>query len=180
VAVATVWVAHGGAGGIGFGAGGWRALGLWGGIAALGLGAVLQTSVYALSVLKGLGGLYLLWLAYGAARAARASAPRAQAAAASHWWRRGVLLNLSNPKAVLAWMATLSLALDTQAGLAQVFVATALCAGIGAAIYAGYAIVFSTPHATRGYRTLRRWIDATTALVFALSGLALIRSAVAR
>ena len=36
---------------------------LWGLVAVTGLGAVLQGSVYVLSVLQVIGGVYLLWLA---------------------------------------------------------------------------------------------------------------------
>lgn len=166
------------------------ALGLafWGAIAATGLGAVLEASTMALTLLKLLGGAYLLWLALGALRAARnAPAPQTsaseappEAALSGRWFRRGLLLNLSNPKAVLAWMATLSLGLSGGAGATQVILATLLCSLLGALIYTGYALLFSTRGMRQAYDRGRRWIELAAAGLFALAGAALLKSALSR
>ncbi|MEL6233665.1 MAG: LysE family translocator [Pseudomonadota bacterium] len=156
-------------------------LAVWGLVAATGLGAVLQASEQALTALKILGGAYLLWLAYGSFRSARRrdAVPPARELAGG-WFRKGLLLNLSNPKAVVAWMATLSLGVAPGSGPAQLIAATGLCAVLGAGIYAGYVFVFSTRGAMQAYARLRRWIDGLVAGLFALAGLGLLRSALAR
>lgn len=179
IAAATVSMSHGRAAGLRFGAGLSIGLAFWGIVAATGLGAVLQTSSHALSILKVFGGGYLLWLAYGSAR----SASRAEStplALRSIGFRKGLILNLSNPKAVLAWMATLALGLGNASGVAQVALATSVCILLGFAIYVGYALVFSTPGAMDVYRRARRWIDGAVAGLFAVAGLGLIRSAFSR
>lgn len=179
IAVATVSMSAGRADGLRFGAGLSLGLAFWGLIAATGLGAVLQASNHALAILKVLGGAYLLWLAFGAARSATRQGPHTLVPRASGF-TRGLILNLSNPKAVLAWMATLALGLGSASSMWQVVAATGLCMALGFAIYAGYALAFSTPGAMAVYRKVRRWIDGAVAGLFALAGLGLIRSAFAR
>lgn len=164
-----------------FGAGLGCGLAFWGGVAATGLGAVLQGSVYLLMALKMLGGAYLIWLALQAGRAAlRGGAPESRAPGAGRWFVRGLALNLSNPKAVIAWLAALSMGLQTGGGSRQVIIATAVCIALGFANYAAHAIAFSVPGVMSGYRRFGRWIEGVVAGLFAIAGLGLIRSALAR
>ncbi|MBM7068010.1 LysE family transporter [Actibacterium sp. 188UL27-1] len=72
------------------------------------------------------------------------------------WFRRGVILNLSNPKAVLAWMATLALGASDAGSLWQVGLATLLCIAVGFVIYGVYAMAFSTSGAMLAYGRSRR------------------------
>ena len=156
-------------------------LAFWGLVAATGLGALLQTSALALTMMKLVGGAYLLWLAFLSARSAtQASGQAARAPRHRQGFRAGLVLNLSNPKAVFAWMAVLTLGLGTQTGGAHVFAATVMCSVIGLGIYAAYALVFSTPQAMGIYRRLRRFVEAGVAALFALAGFGLIRSAFMR
>lgn len=181
LAVATVAMSTGRKSGLRFGIGLSLGLAFWGLIAATGLGAMLQASSYALMALKIVGGAYLLWLAYNAARSAVHEADIISGSGNKEsGFRRGIILNLSNPKAVLAWMATLALGIGDVNGVGQVISATSLCIALGFAIYAGYAFAFSTSGAMDLYARLRRWIDGLVAGLFAIAGLGLIRSAFAR
>lgn len=181
IAVATVAMSTGRRSGLLFGAGLSLGLAIWGVVAATGLGAVLQASASALVLLKIAGGLYLLWLAYASGRAALGpSRTMTPTAASGAWLRRGLILNLSNPKAVVAWMAALSMGLGDGDGPGQLLVATLICMAIGVMNYTAYALAFSRQGAMRVYRNLRRWIDGVVAGLFALAGLSLIRSAFAR
>lgn len=182
IAVATVSMSAGRSKGLQFGLGLSAGLAFWGLIAATGLGAVLQSSATALTVLKIVGGLYLLWLAWQSGRAAvrPAQVDVARCDHAGRWFRRGLLLNLSNPKAVVAWMATLSMGLGEGQSSGFVMLATALCMAIGFANYAGYALAFSLPGFMAGYARARRWVEGAVAGLFALAGFGLLRSAVSR
>ncbi|MCB1744873.1 MAG: LysE family translocator [Gammaproteobacteria bacterium] len=185
IAVAGVSMRSGRQTGLRFGFGLSVGLAFWGLVAATGLGAVLQASSHGLVVLKLLGGAYLLWLAARSALTAGGGTPApAGSTAAGGGFRRGLLLNLSNPKAVLAWMATLALGVgpgvDTGCGIWQVAAATTLCSALGLLIYVAYALTFSTSGAMGVYQRLRRWIDGLTAGLFTVSGLGLIRSAFER
>ncbi len=178
LAVAAVSMRSGRASGLRFGLGLGVGLAFWGLVAATGLGAILQASSTALILLKLFGGVYLLWLAFGAVRSSRATVTTLDVPVAHDTgFRRGLLLNLSNPKAVVAWMATLSLGVPEANAAPQVAIATGLCIVQGFLIYAAYALAFSTQSAMGMYARLRRWVDTMVAALFALAAGALIRSA---
>ncbi|MCG8492795.1 MAG: LysE family transporter [Sneathiellales bacterium] len=181
LAVATISMSSGRKPGLMFGLGLSAGLAFWGLVAATGLGAILQASTYALTALKILGGLYLLWLALNAARSAsRKNSVLKEVTQAKHNFRRGLLLNLSNPKAVVAWMAVLALGLGNEQSSLHIFIAAGTCILLGILINCGYALIFSTPGAMKGYQKTRRWIEGVVAGLFAIAGFGLIRSAFAR
>ncbi|MEL6103975.1 MAG: LysE family translocator [Pseudomonadota bacterium] len=181
LAAATVAVTHGRRVGLIFALGLSLGLWFWGLLAATGVGAVLQTSAQALFVLKLLGAAYLLWLAFQSARSAvRPGEMRAPQVSAQRWFFRGVILNMSNPKAVFAWMAALSVGLDPTDGIAAVIAATILCGLIGLVNACGWALLFSQNGVMRGYRRVRRWVDGVVAGLFAAASLGMLRSAFAR
>lgn len=157
------------------------ALVFWGVLAATGMGAVLQASVWLLMVLKVLGGCYLLWLAWQSGRSAMqpGDAPVTEIAA-GRWFWRGVILNLSNPKSVIAWMAALSMGLDPSDTVLSVVVTTLVCVVVAFFNNFSYSLVFSMGGMMAVYRRCRRWIEGASAVLFATGGLALIRSAVSK
>ncbi|KNX42666.1 Threonine efflux protein [Roseovarius tolerans] len=153
------------------------ALGLffWGVLAALGMGAILQSTGWVLTGLKVAGGFYLLWLALQSLRAARGTDTTIAARRAPRrlFWS-GLMLNLSNPKAVFAWMATLSLGMG---GAGQGYLLlTVLCCLIGLINYIGWVAFFSTGVMMRAYLRGRRWIEATVGLLLGAAGVSLLRS----
>ena len=135
----------------------------------------------ALTFLKIAGGLYLLWLAYQSARSAfKPSNVKSETLVNERWFWRGLFLNLSNPKAVVAWMAALSMGLGTGDGAMMVTAATFLCVILGLLNYMGYTLLFSQRGMMAGYNRLKRWIDGTVAALFAVAGFGLLRSAFSR
>ncbi|MEL7153389.1 MAG: LysE family translocator, partial [Pseudomonadota bacterium] len=181
LAVATVAMRQGRRAGQVFGLGLSLGLAFWGIIAATGMGAVLQASADALFILKVLGGLYLLWLAFQSARSAiqPKASDTTRIKSGRRFWQ-GLLLNLSNPKAVVAWMAALSVGLNADGATAEIAILTGICIAIGFANYAGYAAAFSLSGVMSGYRRVARWVEGTVAVLFAAAGLGLLRSAFTR
>ncbi len=178
---AVVAMSHGRRVGLIYGAGLSLGLGIWGVVAASGLGAILQGSVRMLMMLKILGGMYLLWLAYRSARAAvKPQAETTHASRSGNWFLRGLILNASNPKAVVAWMAALAVGLDSGAGLPELIAATSMCMTIGLVVYVFYSVAFSLDGVMRFYTRAKRGIDGVMAGLFALFGVGLIRSAFSR
>jgi threonine/homoserine/homoserine lactone efflux protein len=85
-------------------------------------------------------------------------------------------MHLTNPKALLGWIATMTLGLGPGATPATVAVILAGCAILSITIFCGYALVFSTAPMIRMYRHARRWIEGTLALVFGAAGMKLLLS----
>ena len=178
---ASVAMTKGRFAGVRFGLGLALGLAFWGVLAATGMGAVLQSSEIALTVIKIIGGAYLLYLAWGAGRSAVSPIVKVtHARAGQRWFLQGLLLNLTNPKAVFAWMAALAVGLDPADGVGLVIAATFICACLGVLNYLGWALAFSTSRMMAGYERFRRWIDGVVSGLFALAGFGLIRSALSR
>lgn len=80
---------------------------------ACGLAALLSSSPAALALLKSAGALYLAWLALGAFRAAGPAVPGGEATASPSppdglaLYRRGIVMNVTNPKVTLFFLAFL-------------------------------------------------------------------------
>lgn len=152
-------------------------LAFWGVVAAAGLGALLMQSTTALTLLRWFGGAYLLWLAWQSARSVIASSEGVEAVDTTSDSRlvlRGLVLNLSNPKAVLAWISVLALGVGTGEAGTNLAVTTALCAVLGLLIYLAYAVAFSRTPFRVGYRRAQRGIDGLAAMFFGYSGLRLL------
>lgn len=155
----------------------------WGSMAATGVSAILAQYAQALGVLKVVGGAYLLFLAIKAGRSALTSNEllAKELAAAPHvsgfrLYQRGLLMHLTNPKALLGWTATMTLGLGPNASPTTVAIILAGCAVLSVTIFCSYAIVFSTAPMIRGYRRARRWIEGTLAVVFSAAGVKLLTS----
>ncbi len=85
-------------------------------------------------------------------------------------------MHLGNPKAVLSWLALMSLGVGPHASSREIALAFGGCVMLGIIIFFGYALLFSTAPMVRGYARARRWIEGTLGLVFAGAGLHLIFS----
>lgn len=151
----------------------------WALLAAAGLSAVLTAYAEALFVIKIAGGLYLLYLAFKSAKSAlsarlpqkgSSSAPAGLATS----YRRGLLLHLTNPKAILGWMAIMSLGLGPNAAPYTLHAILGGCAALGVIVFVGYALLFSTAPMVRAYQRAQRWIEGTLALVFGYAGVRLL------
>ncbi|MCV2402418.1 LysE family translocator [Marinomonas sp. C2222] len=165
-----------------YGAGLSTGLVFWGIIAASGLGVILQQSVYLLMILKVLGGVYLIWLAFLSAKSAikgdsltinMESAPKDN----SRWFIKGFLLNISNPKTVIAWMAALSVGLGENDSTAFLVLGVLVCVAVGFFTNALYSFVFSCNGVMALYQKANRWVNGVVAGLFSFAGLGLIRSA---
>lgn len=154
----------------------------WAVLTVFGLSALLATYASALFMIKVLGGLYLLWLAYKAFKAAAAHQDvDAQALAGGPrtpmgYFRRGYIVQMTNPKAALFWVAMVSLGMQPGAPW---WVAVAIVLGtfaISIVMHLLYAVAFSAPIMVRLYARARRGIQAILGTFFALAGLRLLTS----
>ncbi|MBO6895379.1 MAG: LysE family translocator [Roseibium sp.] len=76
---------------------------------ALGVAAIFQTSEIAFTALKIIGAGYLLYLAFQAFRAGASDLPGNDGPALSLWslYRRGIVMNVTNPKVAIFFLAFL-------------------------------------------------------------------------
>ncbi|MDR6449423.1 LysE family translocator [Paraburkholderia sp. 22099] len=156
----------------------------WALLASLGLSAVLATYSECLVAIKIAGGLYLLWLGFKSARSAfSAGALPAntvrQDEPLGRLYLRGLLLHLTNPKAILVWLSIVSLAMAPGGGASHVSHTAPVvlgCMCIGVSVFSSYAVLFSTASARRVYVAIRRWLDGSLAIMFGIAGIKLLTS----
>ncbi|WP_135505885.1 LysE family translocator [Roseovarius aestuariivivens] len=173
LAVAGIAMARGRRQGVAMALGLAGGLALWGVLAGMALGLLIAHFAPALLALKLIGAAYLFYLAFLSARSAMRSEGEEDSSASVRdesglrMVRRGFLLNVLNPKAVLAWVAALAL------GAGNV-VTIGLCAGLGLGIYLFYASVFSLRRVRAAYGRARRAIEIFFAGFFAWAGVRLL------
>jgi len=155
----------------------------WGILAATGISAVLTAYAQALFVIKIFGGTYLLYLAFRAGKSALkpvsdfAKAGKARATPRYRsLYRQGILMHIGNPKAIMAWIAIMSLGFREGSPAGALPAIVGGCAFLGVIVFGGYAILFSTASMIALYTRLRRWIEAVLSAVFAVAGLKLLAS----
>lgn len=150
----------------------------WAIAASLGLAALLSQYAQALVLMRILGGLYLLYLAWRAFRSAASKTDPLSVSKANASLKRtflmGYAIHLTNPKAIFAWLAIISLGLPADATPFGVAIIVCGCLATGFTIFMGYALLFSTPGALRIYRAARRYIDGTLAVLFTVAGVKLL------
>ena len=155
---------------------------LWALLAACGVLTVLATFAQLLIVLKIGGGLYLLWLAFKAGKSALRRTDAAEftssteSVAFGKLFRQGILMHIGNPKAILTWVAIMSVALKPDAAASTLPMIISGCAAICVVVFCGYAVLFSTAMMAAFYRRIRRALDALLACCFAMAGLKLVFS----
>jgi threonine efflux protein len=152
----------------------------WALLAATGISAVLLAYAELIFAIKLAGGAYLLYLALKAARSALTAEERQvnliPQATKLDLYRMGVLIHLTNPKAILGWIAIMSLGLKPDASPYMLPAILVGCLTIGLVVNLAYAMMFSTAVVGTAYRKSRRWIEGTLAAVFGYAGLRLLLS----
>jgi threonine/homoserine/homoserine lactone efflux protein len=107
---------------------------------AFGLAAIVHASAIAFTILKFMGAAYLIYLAWQALRAAASNGQQepVQPLSSGHLYRRGIVMNLTNPKVSLFFMAFLPQFADPRHGsmMVQFFL-------LGAVFIAATILVFS-------------------------------------
>lgn len=183
MAIMGVSMAHGRAAGTTFTWGILSGSATWATIASVGVAAWLTSFAYALIVLKLAGAVYLAWMAWKAFRSAftptspgTASAATVAAPNRRALFRRGALIHLTNPKAVLGWTATVALSQMGGGGLPVLVFTVVTSFAITVAIHQGYAVLFATRAAMTAYRKARRWIEGVLGGVFAFASYKLATS----
>ena len=147
----------------------------WGLAAALGLSALMAANAWVVETLRYVGAAYLLFLAYKAARSALSDKSLMPVAAGQgglgRLYVKGLLIHLTNPKAILGWGAVFAIAVPVGALQISVLETYGALLSVSCGVFFGYALLFSTGMFVRGYQRLRRWFEGAFAVLFGLAGL---------
>ena len=152
---------------------------VWSSLAVTGVTALMATYVPVAIGLRIAGGAYLLWLALGFARKAAAAddlpvAGSRTEGSALGWYARGLAIQLTNPKAILSWIALVAIVADPRAPLWVSAAMVAGCTIISFTAHTSWALLFSTGRVVAAYARAARAVNAALAGMFgAIGGLLL-------
>jgi len=134
---------------------------------ALGVAVIFQTSALAFTLLKLLGAGYLACLAWQAFRAPASSIVAAGGGEISRWrlYRRGILMNITNPKVSIFFLAFLPQFADPQRGPVALQILL-----LGGAFIVATVLVFGAIALLAG--TLGQWLNRSAATQLLLNRLA--------
>jgi threonine efflux protein len=143
----------------------------WSIAAALGLAAVMASSVWAFEAMRYVGAAYLLFLAYRSARTAILGPARTArtklAPSPGRAYSKGLALHLTNPKPVLFFGSLYTLGISHETAPLDLAVVIVAIGVQNTLTFSLYAWLFSNGWVSRGYVRLRRWFEGAFALVFA-------------
>lgn len=148
---------------------------LWVTITAFGLATLIALYPGLLTAMKLLGGGYLCFLAAKSLLAAwRGGDPAFQASRAALTpvaaWRRGLLVNITNPKSALLWVSVATFLYGSGLSAAQVIGFAPVGFLSAFAIYGTYGLLFSSGLAQRAYARFARGIEALFGAAFGAIG----------
>ncbi|WP_370547060.1 threonine export protein RhtC [Edwardsiella tarda] len=150
---------------------------VWAAVALMGLHLLLLKMAWLQRIITLGGGLYLCWMGWQMLCTARRPATDAPLRGAplhgSAFWR-GLLTNLSNPKAVIYFGSVFSLFVGDEVGAGQRLGLFVLIVAETVLWFSLVASVFALPVMRRGYQRLARWIDGVAGTLFTAFGLHLI------
>ncbi|WP_420004106.1 LysE family translocator [Arenibacterium sp. LLYu02] len=147
----------------------------WGLAAALGFAALMRANVWIFDLVRYAGAAYLFYLAIKSLRSAwRGRAVKLADTSGGLLFIKGLLLHLTNPKAVLAWGSVYAIALAPGAAPLAVWELYATLLSASGVIFFGYALLFSIPVIGRGYARTRRGFELGFGLLFGAASLKIL------
>ena len=164
-------------------AGLWVVLGLATGLightllVSLGVAALLVATPWAMQAIQILGAVYLLRVAWGAWRAGATPETHSLPLSSAALWRRGVVMNLSNPKVALFFLALLPQFVDaSRPAMPQLLALGALFMVATLLVFGGVAVFAAAlGRGLRQHPRANQWLNRAAALVLVALALRLMR-----
>lgn len=142
---------------------------VWSISAALGLGAIMLANAWVFEIIRYFGAAYLMFLAYKSARSAVSSKEikvKSLTGGKPALFTKGLLLHVTNPKAILFFGSLYSLGVPAGSSLQDLTIVICAVGFQSFLIFHGYAILFSSKTMAGFYIRLRRWFEGAFAIGF--------------
>lgn len=151
----------------------------WSVSAAFGLGALMYSQAWLVEILRYLGAGYLFYLSYKSLRGALRSGTKEVVVQAmpglGSTYMKGLLIHLTNPKAILFFGSLYALVISPEAAAADLLRVILTVAGVSMSVFFGYAFLFSLAPVRRMYLKLRRVFESGMALFFGVAGVKVLQ-----
>lgn len=147
---------------------------VWAGVALMGLHLLLAKMAWLHEIIMVGGGLYLLWMGWQLLRSARqrhkqpqSDAPAVELPKRGMSFLKGLLTNLSNPKAIIYFGSVFSLFVGNDVGAATRWGLFLLIITETFAWFALVAAIFALPWMREKYQRMAKWVDGMAGVLFA-------------
>lgn len=177
LAISATSMEHGRQAGVTIAAGVVAGSASWGIAAALGISSLMVANAWLFEMVRYFGAAYLLYLSVKSLKSAfkpsevgQVTAPR------KNLFAKGMLLHLTNPKAILGWGSVYAIALPANAQpllVAELFMILIVASTI---VFIGYGFLFSMEIVSGFYRSLKRWFELMFGLLFGAASMRLFAS----
>ncbi|MEM8652698.1 MAG: LysE family transporter [Pseudomonadota bacterium] len=179
LAISATAMTHGRKAGVVIAAGVVAGSACWGVAAGLGISSLMVANVWLFELVRYLGAAYLLYLAVKSLKSAISPSDSQQMKASSNkLFVKGLLLHLTNPKAILGWGSVYAIALPADAGLGAVVNLYLILITASTIVFIGYGFLFSAPVVSNTYRRLKRWFELAFGILFGAASMRLLTSRV--
>lgn len=156
----------------------------WSTAAAFGLAAILHANVWVFEILRYCGALYLLYLAFKSLRSAFGSTPlnlpNSKIVTVRGNYFKGLLIHLTNPKAILFFSALYSIGVPSTAKPIELLSVIFVVGAVSLSIFLGYAVLFSNKVARQVYLKSKVVFESVSALFFGVVGFKLLTSEIVK
>lgn len=158
------------------------AVAIWAAVALLGLNLILKQMAWLHQLILLAGGAYLMWMGIQMIKSARqpqsvsAEVTPVTSSRKKNIFLRGLLTNLSNPKAIIYFGSIFSLIVGDDVSSATRTVIFILIVAETLIWFSLVATLFSLPWVKAKYQKLAKWIDGIAGTLFVAFGLHLIFS----
>lgn len=156
----------------------------WSTAAAFGLAAILHANVWVFEILRYCGALYLLYLAFKSLRSAFGSTPlnlpNSKTVTVRGNYFKGLLIHLTNPKAILFFSALYSIGVPSTAKPIELLSVILVVGAVSLSIFLGYAVLFSNKVARQVYLKSKVVFESVSALFFGVVGFKLLTSEIVK
>ncbi len=154
---------------------------IWASLAVMGVTALMAAYAPIAFGLKVAGGLYLIWLGTKYLRAARrniyiAAGDGLRESRLRQYFMRGFTIQMTNPKAILSWIAMIAIVSRPDAPLWVSVVYVAGCTVLAFAGHIAWAVLFSTGAVVAFYDRFKRIVNSVLGALFGALGMGLILS----
>lgn len=153
---------------------------VWSTSAAFGLAAILHANVWFFEILRYCGALYLLYLAlkslHSAFSARPLSLPENKAASARSNYFKGLLIHLTNPKAILFFGSLYSIGVPATVSPPALLSVILVVGAVSSLVFLGYAVLFSNGTARQVYLKSKVVFESVFAMFFGAASFKLLTS----
>lgn len=150
----------------------------WSCSAAFGLAALLSSNIWIFELIRYCGAAYLIYLSVKSLRSAigtpKLTLPQSHSTTLSNIYFKGLLIHLTNPKAILFFASLYSIGIPSTTQTSDLVSVIVSVGMLSSTVFLGYAFLFSNHRARNIYLKSKVIFECTFAVFFGFAGVKIL------